>query len=486
MSLEPTVSLQDLLSALQGNLIVEGDAARLISGVTADSREVAPGMLFVALRGTQTDGHRFIDAAIARGAGAVLAEERFAHPPDVTLLLVPDTTIAVSRIADRYYGSPSRHMSVVGVTGTNGKTTVAHMIAAIFNEAGLPAGTLGTLGVSVGEHHRTLHNTTPLSLELQAVLAELRALGAEYVAMEVTSHALGLERVADVHFQTAVLTNVTRDHLDFHGDVESYARTKRRLFEMAGACVFNLDDPFGARWFAEFHSKKIAVSYALENAAEICAQKIELDRTGSRFTIGKTPFTLALPGRFNVSNALAAVAASSHFGVDRTIAARALARLPSLPGRMQRLSAGGIDVVVDYAHTPDALENALRALRETAHGRLWVVFGCGGDRDAGKRPQMGAIAAQFADRAIVTSDNPRTEDPRAIADAVTAGARAGKLDVELDRSRAIARAVADANAGDVVLIAGKGHERQQIVGTHALPFDDVAVARAALEKRAER
>jgi UDP-N-acetylmuramoyl-L-alanyl-D-glutamate--2,6-diaminopimelate ligase len=311
------------------------------------------------------------------------------------------------------------------------------------------------------------------------------AAGARAVAMEVSSHALALGRVDDVRFGIGVLTNVTRDHLDFHGSYEAYAAAKRRLFEMTPRCVINVDDDCGARWASELRRDgRDVITYGARGPATLSPQNLELSPSGSRFKVDGRSYELKIPGRFNVWNALAAIGAARQANVDAATIAHGLASLHSVPGRMERVHGMGIDVVVDYAHTPDALENALRALRETGAGCIGVVFGCGGDRDRGKRSEMGAIAARLADRVYLTNDNPRGEEPQAIVDDIRAGIGAERnYAIELDRHRAIERAIAEASPGDVVLIAGKGHEAYQIIGDRVLEFDDVAVARELLAGR---
>jgi UDP-N-acetylmuramoyl-L-alanyl-D-glutamate--2,6-diaminopimelate ligase len=483
------VDLEPLIAAL-GAARVVGTLDRVALGIVHDSRAVRSASLFVALRGEHVDGHDFVERAIAAGARTVVVDERYAatNAPltDVTTVVVDDTRRALSRLAAAFYDFPSTAVLTLGVTGTNGKTTTTQLIAAILREGGIPAGTIGTLGARFARADWPLANTTPLASELQGILAEMRDLGAEAVAMEVSSHALALDRVADVSFAVAALTNVTRDHLDFHGDFESYARTKRGLFDAAAELVFNVDDAHGAVWADEFAELGANVmTYAIERPADVRASGVTVRADGTRFTIGGRAFEIRLPGRFNVANALAAICVARKVGVDDATSARALAEFARVPGRMEHFAGGGIDVIVDYAHTPDALDLVLRAARETAEGRLIVVFGCGGDRDRGKRPEMGRIASELADRVVVTSDNPRGEDARAIIDEIVAGAlRHGAIAVEVDRREAIRRAVAEATPGDVIVVAGKGHESYQIVGESILPFDDRAEVRLALELRA--
>lgn len=470
---ESAVPLETLLEALPQN----------ITSLAIDSRAVTPGALFFALRGEKTDGHRYIDEAVRRGAIAVVSEKPVTLPENVTAIVVPDSALALSKIADAFYGSPSRDITVAGVTGTNGKTTVTQMIASIANAANLSAGIIGTIGTTYAGVEHPLANTTPLASELHALLAQMRDSGVKVVAMEVSSHALTLGRTADVRFAVGALTNVTRDHLDFHKTPESYAAAKRQLFEFAESCVFNADDEHGARWAGELRKKKPVMTYALQQDADLRAEAIALHADGTTFRLDGLPFEIRIPGRFNVANALCAVAVARTLGISDEVSAQGLFSLERVRGRMERVGDGDVAVIVDYAHTPDALENALRALRETASGKRIVVFGCGGDRDRGKRPEMGAVVARHADFAYVTSDNPRTEDPRAIIDAILPGLGDLPHAVEPDRRKAIDLAVSSAEPGDVVLIAGKGHENYQIVGTDVLPFDDAAEARRALAER---
>ena len=467
---------------------ISGDANLCVNAIETDSRSAGPGALFVAMPGTRTDGHRYVADAVANGASAVVVERsrEVALPDGVAVVRVDDARRALSAIAAAFYGDPSHALDVVAVTGTNGKTTATHMIAAIFEAAGRPCGIVGTVGAQFAGRNWRLANTTPLPPELHRLLAAMREAGARAVAMEVSSHALALARVEDVRFAVAALTNVTRDHLDFHATLDAYAAAKRRLFALAPAAVLNVDDAFGRKWAGELLGEKRVLTYGTSDDAMLRARDIAVEPTQTAFTLDGRRFALRLLGRFNVWNALAAIGVARLAGIDDATSARGLASLQRVPGRMEWIVAGDVTIVVDYAHTPDALENALTALRETASGALAVVFGCGGDRDRGKRAEMGAAAARLADRLYVTTDNPRGEEPRAIADAVVAGIAGRPHVVELDRRRAIERAIAEAAAGDVVLIAGKGHESYQIVGDRVLPFDDVAVAREALSLKQAR
>jgi len=467
-----TTNLLDVL----GPARVVGHLPLSVETIVTDSRVTQPGALYVALRGERVDGHQFVRAAVANGAVAVVAErESLVDAPQV---IVEDTRVAISRLADAFYGHPSRLLRVTGITGTNGKTTTAHLLRAVLDAAGQPCGIIGTLGGAFGDEKWPIGNTTPLALDLHRLLAEMHASGATSVAMEVSSHALALGRVEDVQFAVAALTNITRDHLDFHGTVERYTAAKRRLFDLAPKAVLNVDDPAGERFAIELPH---AITYAIDAPADVRPSHVRLNGEGSTFSIDGTAVEIFLPGRFNVRNALATFAIGRALGITDNIIVRGLAAARAVPGRMERIGAFGIDAIVDYAHTPDALENVLNAARETTRGRLIVVFGCGGDRDPGKRAEMGAIASRISDHVIVTSDNPRSEDPMRIAQAIAAGIAA---DIIIDRRAAIRRAIFDAVAGDTVIVAGKGHEAYQIVGAESHPFDDRDEVRAAFSERA--
>jgi UDP-N-acetylmuramoyl-L-alanyl-D-glutamate--2,6-diaminopimelate ligase len=467
--------LRPLLDALDAPRVI-GALPPAIAAITADSRAVQPGDAFVALRGERVDGHAYVSDALARGAALLVVEQ----PVDaaVAQVVVRDTRAASSRLADAYYGQPSRSLAVFGVTGTNGKTTTTALVRGIAEAAGVPCGVIGTLGGAFGERTWPLENTTPLALDLHRMLAEMRDAGARAIAMEVSSHALALGRVDDVFFAAAALTNVSRDHLDFHRTFEAYVAAKRRLFDLAALAVLNADDPYGRAFADELPA---ALTYAIERPAHLRATSLVLAGEGTRFEAGGMQLEIALPGRFNVANALAAIGLVRVAGIDGDAIVRGLAAVRAVPGRMERIGALGINAIVDYAHTPDALDNVLRAARETTRGRLIVVFGCGGDRDPGKRPEMGRVAAAAADTVIVTSDNPRSEDPAAIAAAVAGDIVA---EVILDRRAAIRHAIDEARPGDTVVVAGKGHETYQIVGAQRLPFDDRAEVREAFAARA--
>ncbi|HET7306708.1 MAG TPA: UDP-N-acetylmuramoyl-L-alanyl-D-glutamate--2,6-diaminopimelate ligase [Gammaproteobacteria bacterium] len=477
-----------------------------IAGVALDSREVATGGLFLACRGTQRHGLEFLDAALARGAAAVAWEpaEGLAPlaPKGVALVAVPNLGRHVSEIAARFYGEPSRALDVIGVTGTNGKSSTVLMTAEALTALATPAGVIGTLGAGRPGQLTESGLTTPDAVAVQRLLARMRDDGAAAVAMEASSHGLDQGRVEAVHFRVAVFTNLTRDHLDYHGSERAYAEAKARLFAWPGlgAAVLNLDDPLGRELFDRLDSKVAAIGYTLTGrraphgrtlAAQVAtgANGVELDIYGDW---GRARVKSPLIGRFNAANLLAVLGALLALDKPFDAAAASLANVHAAPGRMECF--GGPDdvkprplVIVDYAHTPDALDKVLAAAREHARGRVLAVFGCGGDRDRGKRPLMAKIAACYADISIVTDDNPRTENPAAIVAEILAGFPAdATVQVEHDRRRAIAAALAEARPGDAVVVAGKGHETYQIVGNEHRPFDDREVVRALLAGEGEQ
>jgi UDP-N-acetylmuramoyl-L-alanyl-D-glutamate--2,6-diaminopimelate ligase len=467
--------LHDLLrrSDLEGRgqlLEVARDRDVAVEGFTIDSRDVSPGSVFACVVGRVVDGHDFAAAAVSSGAVALVVERLL--DLDIPQIRVPDVRAALGPLADALWNHPSGDLRVVGVTGTNGKTTTTALLAAIFEAHGWRSAALGTL---------TGTRTTPEAPELQAQLAALRSAGTAAVAMEVSSHALDQHRVDGVHFAAGVLTNVTQDHLDYHGTMEAYFEAKALLFEAGrlDVAVVNADDPYGRRLV-----QRIAGHVPIETFAIDDADDLAITSEGSRFRWEGVDIRLPLRGRFNVANALAAASTARALGIPEATIAEGLAQAGTVRGRFEAVDAGqAFTVLVDYAHTPDGLAKALDAAREITAGRLIVVFGAGGDRDAGKRPFMGEVATRLADLAVVTSDNPRNEDPMAIIDAILAGAVEGsRPSAEPDRRAAIATALANANDGDVVLIAGKGHETGQDFGRRVEPFDDVAEARAALAR----
>jgi len=491
------MSAMHLHALLHGELPVLPPFDPVITGLTADSRAVKPGDAFIALRGGTTHGLRFAMQAEAQGAAAILFE-----PPAPDALTLPGTVVAVDglrdrlgRLADRFHGQPSRALAVTGVTGTNGKTSTVQLIAQALTLRGETAGSIGTLGA--GLHGALLpgERTTPDVLEVHRLLAQMRDAGATKVAMEVSSHALEQGRVDGVAIKVAVFTNLTRDHLDYHRTMEAYGDAKRRLFAWPTleAAVVNLDDPYGASVLQSVASgvRRIGLSSRDHPAANLRAGGAMLTPAGLVFGLVEgglvQPVESPLLGRFNIDNLLAVAGALRAMGWTLPDIGAVLPRLQPVDGRMSRV--GGNEhqplVVVDYAHTPDALEQALASVREHTPGRLTCVFGCGGERDRGKRPQMAAIAERLADVVVVTDDNPRNEDGDAIvADIVAGFAKPQRATVERNRLAAITQALAQARPGDVVLIAGKGHEAYQEVAGVRHPFDDLGVARELLEMRA--
>ncbi len=457
-----------------------------VTSLAYDSRSVRPGALFLCVSGFERDGHDFAAPAVAAGAVALVVERPLGL--GVPELVVPSVRAAIAPLAARFYGDPSSRLRVIGVTGTNGKTTTAFLVRALLEAAGERCALLGTVKAVIGGREHAVARTTPEAVDLQAAFAAMAAAGDAACAMEVSSHALELHRADAIHFAAAIFTNLTQDHLDFHPSMDAYFAAKRRLFELGPEiAVLNLDDPYGRRLAAELPD---AVTFAVQGEADYTAREASFTLSDARFVLGSPEGEIALrsplPGAFNVANVLGAVAAVHRLGVPLEVVAAALPGIEPVPGRFQPVDEGQpFAVLVDYAHTPDSLENVLRAARSLSAGRLICIFGCGGDRDRGKRPQMGRIAAELADAVVVTSDNPRSEDPEAIVAEVRAGA-AGAAEVEavVDRRAAIARGVERAGPGDVVVIAGKGHEQgQEFAGGRKLPFDDVDVAREALRRR---
>jgi UDP-N-acetylmuramoyl-L-alanyl-D-glutamate--2,6-diaminopimelate ligase len=455
-----------------------------IGALAYDNRIVGPGTLFFCVPGFTRDGHDFAPDAIERGAVALVVERHL--DLDIPQIQVESVRSAMPPAAAAFYGDPAATLRTVGVTGTNGKTTTAFLVRELLEAGGLQTGLLGTVKSVIGGTEHEVQRTTPEAIDLQRTFRQMLDQGDQACVMEVSSHALELHRADAIHFAVALFTNLTQDHLDFHPTMEEYFAAKRRLFqgpEPAPNAIVNVDDPYGARLAAELDTPPI--TFALHAAADYQATNVKTDISGSTFTVrtpdGDIELKSPLRGEFNVYNVLGAFAVARALGVDPEVAAGATARAGQVPGRFETVEAGQpFAVLVDYAHTPDSLENVLKAARELTEGRLHVVFGCGGDRDRGKRPLMGEIASRLADDAIATSDNPRSEDPEAIISQILAGAHPGTAH-EVDRRAAIARAIGEAEPGDVVVIAGKGHEQgQEFENGRKLPFDDVTVARDIL------
>jgi UDP-N-acetylmuramoyl-L-alanyl-D-glutamate--2,6-diaminopimelate ligase len=495
----PELSLRDLLSGADV-LSYVGDPDVAVAGLAYDSRRVEPGTLYFCVPGQHSDGHHFAGAAVRAGAAAMVVE----RPLDVG---VPQARVASARVAmapaaARFFEHPTAELRVIGITGTNGKTTTAFLVRHLLERAGMQTGLLGTVKRIVGRAEEGVERTTPEAIDLQATFRRMLDGGDRACAMEVSSHALALERVRGVRFAVAAFTNLTQDHLDFHRDMEDYFLAKRRLFtgdELGSEpdrIIVNVDDPYGARLAAELAESAtgafVAVSPSGREDAELRALDADFDATGARFAIaapeGRVEARLPLPGDFNIANALVAAAIARACGVPLEATADALADAPTVPGRLEPVLAGQpFAVFVDYAHTPDSLRNVLAAARRLCAGRLIVVFGCGGDRDRAKRPLMGEIGAALADLAVITSDNPRSEDPGAIIAEIVAGISAAEgrasVEIEPDRRAAIGLALEAAREGDVVVIAGKGHEQgQEFAHGRKLPFDDREVALEELRR----
>jgi len=451
--------------------------------------------VFIALKGLKATGTEFAGDAIRRGAVAVVADQPAAAATPVPWVTVPDARAAMASLAAEFYGHPSRAMQVVGITGTNGKTTIAYLLRAVFEAAGKKCGLIGTVTYSIGSQELPASRTTPEAPDVQRMFRQMVDAGCGACIMEVSSHALALRRVDETRFAAGVFTNLTRDHLDYHGDMESYFAAKKRLFEMlpAGApAVVNLDDPRG-----EVVRKVAAtpVTYAINKPADVTPGPLTLTFQGLEFDArthkGSVHVKSRLVGRPNVSNILATVAVATALGLPTSAIEQGLANLRGVPGRFEVVSepADDITVVIDYAHTDDALKNLLETARPLAERRVITVFGCGGDRDRTKRPLMGAVASRLSDIVVITSDNPRSEDPSRIIEEIKRGVppatdREGKQILAIvDRKEAIQFAIRQAQPGDLVLLAGKGHEKSQTIGTRELPFDEAAIAREALERR---
>jgi UDP-N-acetylmuramoyl-L-alanyl-D-glutamate--2,6-diaminopimelate ligase len=466
----------------EAGLLVQrrGALARTISGITDDSRAVKPGFLFVAVRGTERDGHDYLDAAAQAGAAAAIVQD--SARTSLPALVVKDGRRAAAIAGAAAYGFPARDVHLVGVTGTNGKTTTVNMLRHLLDDAAVRSASIGTLGVLIGSEGQSLEGggglTTPGPIELQRLFRALVTAGVGRIALEVSSHSLDQERVEGVSFDVATFTNLTRDHLDYHGSMEKYFAAKAKLAEHLlphGTVVYNMDD---LAW-RDLRTDRRRVGFSERlSTSEVHAEDVRYGSRGSEFTLAidsdRVPVRLPLIGDFNVINALGAAASAYAVGVPSARIAERLSSMPQVPGRLEVLR-DAPTVLRDYAHTPDALERALDAVRPFTPGKLVVVFGCGGDRDRGKRPQMGGIAERKADIAIVTSDNPRTEDPEAILDEIETGMHGDNHERIEDRRAAIARALQIATERDVIVLAGKGHETYQVRGTEKLPFDEKAI-----------
>ena len=491
------MQLKTLVSSISVRQVI-GPLDRNVESIAYDSRRVQRNGLFVALRGEKNDGHAFIGQAIEKGASAIVAEreEYPAAAGRATCLVVENSREALADLAGTFYGFPGRKLRMAAVTGTNGKTTTSFLIKHICENAGLRCGLIGTVRYEIGERVLPATRTTPESLDLQELLAQIANAGCKAAAMEVSSHALAQDRIRGLEWDVAVFTNLTQDHLDFHGTMDNYFAAKAKLFHHLAeqkkkrkpVAVINIDDRYGERLAGEINKKLTVVTYGIGVHADFRASNYRMEFGGTSFQLdarGKSYLVrVPLIGRFNVANSLAALAGANALGLNLREAILSLSKTSQVPGRLQAVPAKRqFQVFVDYAHTPDALANVLKTLRELDPRRLIVVFGCGGDRDRQKRPLMANVVEQTADHAIITSDNPRKEDPQKIVDEVEKGFRSSNYEKIVDRTEAISRAIMLAEPRDIVLIAGKGHENYQEFADHTVPFDDIQVARRALENR---
>ena len=488
------MQLKTLAGAIPVRQVI-GPLDRAVESIAYDSRRVQRNGLFVALRGEKNDGHEFIGQAIENGASVIVAE-REEKNPRATCLLVENTRTALADLAATFYGLPARRLKLAAVTGTNGKTTTTFLIKHICEKAGLRCGLIGTVRYEIGERVLPAARTTPESLDLQELLAQIANAGCRAAAMEVSSHALTQERVRGLEWDVAVFTNLTQDHLDYHGTMENYFESKAKLFVQLAqqqkkrkpVAVVNMDDHYGEQLLDKIGKKISVITFGMGVRADFRASNYRMEFGGTSYQLdarGKSYLVrLPLIGRFNVANSMAALAAANALGLNLREAVLSLGKSPQVPGRLEMVPAKRkFQVFVDYAHTPDALLNVLKTLRQLEPGRLIVVFGCGGDRDRQKRPLMGRIADQNADYSIITSDNPRKEDPNAIISEIEKGFGSDRYEKVAGRAEAIARAIALAQPRDIILIAGKGHETYQEFADHTVPFDDIQVARRAIEDR---
>src|SRR5881396_2160980 len=486
------MQLKSFLDATPVRKVI-GPLDRQVENIAYDSRRVQRHTMFVALRGEKTDGHQFIGQAIDKGASVIVAE-REQKDPRVTCLVVENTRTALADFSATFYGHPARKLKLAAVTGTNGKITTTFLIKHICENAGLRCGIVGTVRYEIGERVLPAIRTTPESLDLQELLAQIVNAGCKAAAMEVSSHALAQDRTRGLEWNVAIFTNLTQDHLDFHGTMESYFDSKAKLFTQLGnqqkkrkpIAVVNVNDRYGEQLLTKIDKRVAVVTYGMSARADFRASNYRVEFSGTSYQLdahGKSYLVrVPLIGRFNVANSVAALATANALGISLRDAVLGLGKSPQVPGRLEIVPAKRqFQVFVDYAHTPDALLNVMKTLRELEPRRLIVVFGCGGDRDRKKRPLMGEIANRHADYAILTSDNPRKEDPNSIITEIEKGFRSTHYEKLVDRAEAIGRAIALVQPRDIVLIAGKGHENYQEFADHTVPFDDIQVARRAIE-----
>lgn len=484
--------LKQLLRSIKVDLVYPEREDFDVRGISCDSRRVSDGFIFVAIKGVNQDGYNFISEAVSRGAKAVVIQfnlEKSQFTDKVTFIEVKNTRKALAELVAAFYGNPSRKIKVIGITGTNGKTTTAYLIEALLKQAGRDCAVFGTVNYRFKEKIIPAQNTTPGAQELQAILQEISALDIGYAVMEVSSHALDQDRILGINFQTAVFTNLTQDHLDYHKTMEAYFRAKARLFEDIqpdSLAVINNDDEYGR--ILQKSTKAKVVTYGIKNSSSVLAKNLKFDFTQTEFILEiagqKAKIRTPLIGRHNVYNILAAVSWALNEGWDLSLIQAAMEKFDSVPGRLERIDTNrGFSVFVDYAHTEDALKNVIAALREIVKERIILVFGCGGERDRTKRPKMGRIVSELADYAVITDDNPRSEDPCGIISDIEKGINKNNYSIVPDRREAIKKSLQLAQAGDVVLVAGKGHENYQILKNKTIHFDDCEVIRECLKQK---
>ena len=484
------MDLKELLKGVHV-LHIDGSQELEIKGIAYDSRQAGEGFVFVCISGSKTDGHLFIEDVIAKGIKAIVVEKEVKDQEGITFIRVEDSRKALSAIAANFYGHPSKYMNVIGVTGTNGKTTTTHLIKHILEVNGVQSGLIGTISYKILDQEYKANNTTPESLELQRLFQEMLDHGVNTCVMEVSSHSLDLHRVEDIQYQIGVFTNITQDHLDFHGTMENYKNAKRKLFyKTTQANIINVDDEFGlelSRQLSKLDAK--CITYGIKEPAEIYGKDIEITAKGTRFQLVTPKFSgvinIGTPGMFSVYNALAAAAVGYVTGYGYLEIKKGLEETRVVPGRFELVpNDKDLTVIVDYSHTPDSIENAIKTIREFAKGRIITVFGCGGDRDKTKRPIMGEIAGRLSDYCIITSDNPRTEKPEDIIKDAEVGIKrtSCKYKMIVDRKEGIREAIRQSGPKDVILIAGKGHETYQIIGNRVIDFDDRKIAQELIQE----
>ncbi len=473
------MKLKDLFEHRKFELI-QGSLEQQITSLEFDSRQVKKGSLFFCIKGYQTDGHLYIQQAVDLGASAIILEKESIVPQYITVVKVDDTRKYLPAAASLFFGNPSEHLKLVGITGTNGKTTITYLLKAIMQQAQMRSGLIGTISNYIGDVSIETKRTTPESTDFQQMLKRMVDEKVKACVMEVSSHSLALHRVDHTTFHTGVFTNLTEDHLDFHPSMEDYYQSKKKLFHMTNFNVINVDDPYGKRLFNELKIEGIdAISYGIDNACDLHAEEVRLSTRGVVFRVVgmgmNHMINLNIPGKFSIYNALAAIGAARYMEINPQMISIALENVNGVPGRLERIhEVQSFSVIVDYAHTPDALENVLNTIKNFTKGRVITVFGCGGDRDMKKRPLMGEVAGRLSNYTIITSDNPRSEDPYSILNMIEEGITSTQTDYQVieNRREAIKEAIHFAKPNDVILIAGKGHETTQTIGHVTMHFDD--------------